>query len=209
MRKLFLLGLAVIFTACSHTVNLRHTQTTVTYSDRLSGRTAIYISPNIADRILEVASIGDPCGGHHYKMDLGHSLATAIRTGVETACQDVVVLSRRPSPLEMKAEDIHILLIPILTSADADLTFHPIIFSNPACKATFQAGVTTQVIDANGKTFFSFTSSGIGLSNTTADCDQAADVLARATETALQQIADNIAQTINGSIQVRDAYSSK
>ncbi len=207
MRKLTLLGLAVIFTACSHTVNLRRTQTTVTYPDRLPGKTAVYFSPDITDRLLEVSSVGDPCDNHSYKMEFGHALTVAIQTGIETACQDVVVLTRRPSALEMKAEDIKILLVPIITSADADLTFHPVFLGTPNCKAAFQGSVTTQVIAADGKTFYSFTSSGIGLSNDPANCDEASRVLARATESGLQQIADNIAQSLNGSVHVREGYS--
>src|SRR5688572_7682857 len=89
MKKLAVFLALVLFTGCSHSVQLNKQQTTVTYNDRLPGRVGLYIPDNLRNNILDASTSGNSCEAHSFEVNLGSTLADAIQSGVETACGQV------------------------------------------------------------------------------------------------------------------------
>ena len=206
MKKIIsFLFIILVFEGCSSTAFLHKQQTTVTYSDRLPGRIGLYIPDNIKNNLLECSSSGSSCGAYSFNIELGSTLSEAIRSGVETACNEVVILDAMPNSSTLKSSQLKFAIVPRLTNANGDVSFSTGFFKTPV-KGTFQASITFSLMDANGKTFYSFSSNGSGFENASVgSCSGAADVVGKAAETAIQQIADNIAQTLNSSKQIQDA----
>ena len=60
----------------------------------------------------------------------------------------------------------------------------------------------------DGRTFYSFSSNGAGFSTGTGGCGDGAEVMSKAAGSAIQQVTDNLAQTLNSAVQVRDYVKS-
>lgn len=206
MKKIIFLTLCatLALSSCSHPVMLNRVSSTMTYADRLPGRVGLFISPALRHTTLEVPASGDGCSGHKYPMDLGSALENSIRSGVETAVGETVVLTSAPTSEAIKSQGFKFALVPRVTNANGGLDFSS-GFLSLSNKATFQASITINVIDPSGKTFYSFTATGNGFNNGSGSCEAAAVSLQRATENALQQIADNIAQTLSSATQIKEA----
>lgn len=206
MKKLLLaVAAGLLLSSCSHKVMLNKQQTTVTYSDRLPAKVGIFIPAEISGQSFSASASGNNCEAHSYNMEsLGSGLTDAIITGIETAAEQTVQITATPTAQSMKAQGLKIALIPRINNVNADVAASAAFLSS-SLKGNFQASITMNVMNDEGKTIYSFTSNGSGFNTTTGTCGDGAEALQKAAEMALQQIADNIAQTLNSSHQIREA----
>jgi hypothetical protein len=196
--------LALSLGACSHVVSVTKTQSTLSYSNRIPARVGLYLSPDIAGYALDITESGSGCEGNSYPCAIGPGLSDALQTGAAVACQDIIVFSAPPTPESIKAQNVKFVIIPRVSNVNGDLSFTKSFFTY-GIKGTFQASLTMSLMDATGGNFYSFTSNGTGFSTTSGSCGDGADCMTKAISSALQQIADNVAQTLNSAVQVRDA----
>jgi len=203
MRKILLcLGLFVgVFTGCTHQVSLRTQSSTLTYADKLPIKVGVYIPDEIKSLTVETPATGSACEGNSYPMEIGPYLSDAIINGIQTACAEVVPVRTQTA----FTDDMKFIIVPRVNGMNTDLSFNESFFSMNF-KGTFQGNLTCNVVDKSGKVVYSFAASGNGFnSGSGSSCASGTDALQRATESGLQQIADNIAQTLNSSTQVRQA----
>jgi len=207
MKYVSILILALLIGGCSSVVRMQKVQTTLTYSDKLPVKVGLYIPPEISNYQADVPTSSSSCGAWHFPMPLGQGLNDAIRSGAETSVNEVTMFSSQPNFASTGSGACAFYLVPKLNNVNTDVSFTEAFFSN-SIKANMQVSITINVIDNTGKTFYSFTSNGSGFENGSGSCGTGADLLSNCSRNTLQQIADNIAQTINSAAQIRDYVKS-
>ena len=205
-QRYFLLAVISLLslTGCSHPVHITKTQATVTYSNRLLGKVGLFLPEDVANYSLNVPASGNACSANSFPIQIGSGLTDALQTGIQTACQEMTIFKTIPTQSMMAAQGVKFIIMPRVNNADGDIAFSA-GFLSTGIKATFQASMTLNLMDMNGTTFHSFSSNGSGFSTGSGTCGEGANVMAKAVASALQQVTDNIAQTLNSSVQVRDA----
>lgn len=201
-------GVAATFGGCSHAIQLRKTQTTLTYADRLPVTVGLYVPPDVTGQTYQAPGTG-ACNGHTFPMPgIGAALADAVQSGLEVSCTGVVVLTSMPNPESMKAQGLRFVVIPRVTNIAGDITSTSAVFS-VSHQMHFQASLTLSIVDREGKAFYSFTANGSGIGSGSGTCGEAATYLQQAAESALRQVGDAVAQTITSATQVRTAASDR
>jgi hypothetical protein len=198
MTKYILVSLAAIIAltslGCSSSATLGNIQPTNTYPNKLHLRAAVVLSPQLMNHAFQSSVSGSSCGAWTAKIDAGNAYLTAIRNGLESALERVVILGNTlPSEESSKMYDLTVNVD--LANESSSIQASTGFFTTPI-NAQFQTSLNLTFSDNKGKQFYMYTANGTSFfTDNVGSCNGIADVLKMAAEKALRQATDYISQS--------------
>lgn len=182
---LFLLG-------CSSTAMLNRIQTSTTYPNKLPLKAAVYLTQEIYERKVTTSPSTMTCSAWKAEVDVGEGYLTAILNGLSAALAKVDLVKTMPTPEFARNNGYDIVVNVNLINENLGITVNEGFWSNTV-NTQFQVSFNLSFIDNQGNALYSYTANGNGFNNTTGSCSELAASSKISMETALHQIADNIA----------------
>ena len=176
---------------CAHQVTLRTTiQPNALIAKKLPKTVAVIFSGEMPTYVESVKPSSFAGSAHTYNFELGKALCPALFRSVETV-YDKVILSKSIQPQDQYDGIIKF----SLANSNMDVYFQEGFLSSTA-KANCSISVTIEAYDNSGKLLRKTTVNGSGFSSKGTDVFSANKSFAAAAETAIQQIADNVANLL-------------
>ena len=176
---------------CAHQVTLRTTiQPNALIAKKLPKTVVVIFSGEMPTYVESVKPSSFAGSAHTYNFELGKALCPALFRSVETV-YDKVILSKSIQPQDQYDGIIKF----SLANSNMDVYFQEGFLSSIA-KANCSISVTIEAYDNSGKLLRKTTVNGSGFSSKGTDVFSANKSFAAAAETAIQQIADNVANLL-------------
>lgn len=143
--------------------------------------------PTYVDSVRPSSYLGS---AHTYNFELGKALCSALHRSVETVYENATLTK------SIQPQDKYDRIIKFsLADSNIDVYFQE-GFLTPTARASFSISVTIEAYDGSGKILRKTTVNGNGFSSKNADAFSANKVFAAAAESAIQQVADNVANLL-------------
>ncbi len=130
-------------------------------------------------------------------------LGTTIKNGLSACLKEIQIMDNVPSPEEAKNKNCDIIITVKLNNENSSISVSE-GFLSYSINAQFQVSFIFDFTDQNGQHIYSYTANGSGFNTMSGSCLDIAKPLKISMESALKQIADNIAQSTFGSAQLND-----
>ena len=203
-----LLCLAGGVAGCSTTATVGTIQTSNTYANKIPLKAVVYIPDELQNRIV----IADPsttlCSAWKAELTAGQAYRSAVENGLAAALESVQVVNVPPTPETAQQQNADLLVTVALSNENANITVNEKFLSS-AINTQFQASMLLTIADRNGQNLYTYTANGAGFGNQSGSCSDIAPALKTSMETAMKQIADNIAQSTFGSAQIKEYETKK
>jgi len=194
---IFAMGLA----GCSASATLNKIQTSNTYVNKLPLKAAVYIPPDLSNRVIQTRPTTMVCSAWKAEVNSGPGYYSSIQSGLSAALQSVDILKVNPTPEMAQSAGYDILITVNLQNENSGVTVSEGFFTN-TINAQFQVSFGLSFADRRGQSLYSYTANGAGFNNVSGSCSDIADAAKMSMEFALKQVADYIAQSTYGSAQL-------
>ena len=178
-----------------------------TYDEKLPGKYALTIELGRADLDRTIDPSGYMCSAHDYPVELSGTLRQSIIKTVTNIVEDVEVLPNALSASDLATRGFAAQILVEATDFQARITFSQGFWSATA-HASSELTLGTNVIGRNGR-LAGFSAGGDGSADVDDDCAGGADALSQATEKAMREALERLAERLSDSPKIRAAGEPK
>ena len=193
---------------CSTTATVGTIQTSNTYANKIPLKALVYIPDELQNRMVVADPSTTLCSAWKAELTAGQAYRSAVENGLAAALESVQVVNVPPTPETAQQQNADLLVIVALSNENANITVNEKFLSS-AINTQFQASILLTIADRNGQNLYTYTANGAGFGNQSGSCSDIAPALKTSMETAMKQIADNIAQSTFGSAQIKEYETKK
>lgn len=194
--------------SCSTTATVGTIQTSNTYANKISLKALVYIPDELQNRVVVADPSTSLCSAWKAELTAGQAYRSAVENGLTAALASVQVVNVPPTPEMAQQQQADLLVTVALSNENANITVNEKFLSN-AINTQFQTSLLLTFADRNGQNLYTYTANGSGFGNQSGSCNDIAPALKSSMETAMKQIADNIAQSTFGSAQIKEYEKTK